>query len=789
MQNRIEKVLEFDKVKQELSNYAFSEMVRIKILELKPSSDIDVVKRRQRETREGVSILRAAIELPIHGIRDIRNSLYRAKIGSTLTCKELLDIASTMRASRLTKDVWRENKLHGCDIIDHIISELHTYKSLEDKIQKSILAEDKIADNASPKLQIIRRRKRGLVEGIRLKLESIIKSTSYQRVLQEPIVTMRKGRYVLPVKQGYRGSIPGVVHDQSTRGATLFIEPMSVLEKNNELNQLESEEKREIEEILKSFTKKISENRLFLSNTLSKLVQLDLIQAKANYSLDINGVEPLLNTKGFIDIKKARHPLLKGEVVPIDVTLGNKFSILVITGPNTGGKTVSLKTVGLLTLMSQSGLRIPADEGSEVAIFGDIFADIGDEQSIEQNLSTFSSHMKNIIGITKLASKDSLILLDELGAGTDPTEGAALAMAILSFFYQKGSKVIATTHYSELKNFAYSAEGIENASVEFDVNTLRPTYKLTIGIPGKSNALEITKRLGLKQEIIDTARQFISGETLKMEDMLGHIEREKAKIDDKVRMLNRLKTQYEEKLELLEQEKRKNIEKRKEILNEAKNKARNLLEDVQIEAERTISKLKEIEIRDDKVAKEKAVQNAREWLKKKNSELSKDDKLVTKRRKIKVKEPLKPGEKVYISNLGKEGYIQEIDSDESQALVQIGILKVNVPIDELEKVEDELQNDNSKKSSFTPVYVKRTRDISTEIDLRGFTLDDALLKVDRYLDEAFLSGLPYVNIIHGKGTGTLRQGIQQMLRTRKNVTFRDGRIEEGGLGVTVVKFK
>lgn len=786
MKKNIQHILEFDKIKEVLSKYAFSNLARREILKLKPSSKEEEVRRWQKETREGVFILRAGINLPIEGLRDIKNSLHKAKIGSVLTCKELLNLASTMESSRLTKKVWEQNKLLDCDIIDKIISQLHNYRSLEDKIKKSILGENKIADDASPKLRLIRQRKKTLVNGIRSKLEEMIKSSSYQRVLQEPIITMRKGRYVIPVKQEYKSSIPGVVHDQSTRGATLFIEPISILEKNNELSQLEIQEKREIQSILRDLTKKVAENRCLLEKSLQMLVKLDIIQAKARYSLDINGVEPLLNTKGYINLRNARHPLLKGNVVPIDVTLGKKFSVLVITGPNTGGKTVSLKTVGLLTLMSQSGLRIPADEGSEVSIFENIFADIGDEQSIEQNLSTFSSHMKNIIEITKRASQSSLILLDELGAGTDPTEGAALAMAILDFLHKRGSKVIATTHYSELKNFAHSNEGIENACVEFDVNTLRPTYKLTIGIPGRSNALEISERLGLKQEIIDSARQFISGETLKMEDMLRHIEREKSKIDDKVIELNKLKMEYEEKLKILEKEKNKYIEKQREILNKAKDQAKNFLECIQSEAEEIILELKEIESQKDEKAKDRAIQNAREWLRQKSKDLSKNKKRDIRRPR--TKEPLKPGEKVYVSNFEKEGYIIEMDDDKSQALVQIGILKVNVPIESLERAE--VKEFDEKDKSYSSVSVKKTRKISPEIDLRGYTLDDALLKVDRYLDEAMLAGLPYVNIIHGKGTGTLRRGIQDMLKTRKDVLhFRDGRLEEGGLGVTVVKFK
>ena len=486
-----------------------------KISDISPSSDEKLVKRFQQETSEGVGVLKAGIDLPIGSIRDIRKGLRLARVGSMLSPGELLKMASTMRAARLTKSVWNEKKLEYCKIINGIINGLHSFQSLEEKIDKAIVSEDEIADNASSKLNTIRRQKKNLAQNIRDKLDNIISSPQYQKALQDPIVTVRQDRYVVPVKQEFKGSIPGVVHDQSASGATLYIEPMAVMQMNNELRQLEIEEKREIERILWDFSQRIQENHDFLQYTLENLVHLDFIIAKAKYSLDINGVEPFFNNRGYINIIQGRHPLLKGDVVPLDVFLGDKFNILVITGPNTGGKTVSLKTVGLFTLMAQSGLHLPAAEGSECSIFEDVFADIGDEQSIEQNLSTFSSHMKNIKEIIDLATENCLVILDELGAGTDPLEGAALAMAILNHLYEKGSKVLATTHYSELKTFAFSKDGMENACMEFDIKTLSPTYKLTIGIPGKSNAFEIAKRLGLKQEVVDLGKSLMADESLK----------------------------------------------------------------------------------------------------------------------------------------------------------------------------------------------------------------------------------------------------------------------------------
>lgn len=788
MNKRVEKILEFDKIKDILSNYASSEMTKELIYDLHPYSDESIVKKLQQETSEGVTLLNSGIKFPIEGIKDIRQSLRRAQLGSMLMPKELLDIASTMRTSRLIKDIWEEKKLEDSQILNDLISSLHSFQSIEDKIFKAILNEDEIADDASPTLSSIRRKKNNTAQSIKDKLNSIITSPRYQKVLQEPIVTVRRDRYVVPIRQEYRGSIPGVIHDQSSSGATLYVEPMAVLELNNELRQLEIAEGKEIERILWDFTNKIKDNYDFIFDSLNSLIRLDFILAKASFAIEINGTEPFFNTRGFINIKNARHPLLKGKVVPIDVFLGDDFTVLVITGPNTGGKTVSLKTVGLLVLMAQSGLRIPAKDGTELGIFDEVFADIGDEQSIEQSLSTFSSHMRNIKDIVDECSENCLVLLDELGAGTDPTEGAALAMAILNYFYEKGSRVIATTHYSELKTFAFSKNGVENASVEFDVTTLSPTYKLTIGLPGKSNAFEIAKKLGLKQEIVDAAKSLMAEDSLKMEDLLRHIEQEKNEAIAHKEEIILLKQKYKEKLQQLEAEKDNLRIQQDKIIERAKEKAKNIIKKTEQESKKIISKLQQIDENEKKEIKDSSIETARTWLRKASRQLEDKDGRIVKTFNQKHDEPLNPGEKVRVLGLNQEGFIITIDESSKTAQVQVGIMKVNIPLSNLVKVEQ--QEIERQKSKYASIALEKVKNISTEIDLRGLTLDEALLKVDRYLDDAFMAGVTNVTLIHGKGTGVLRNGIQNMLRTRKNIkSFRLGNYDEGGAGVTVVELK
>jgi len=788
MNKKTQQLLEFDKVKKILSEYALSPMAKERILALEPICDEFLVKVYQQETTEGVSLLKTGINLPLEGLRDIKNSLHLAKLGGILTPKELLDIASTMKASRLTKELWKEKRLEGCNTVNDLIESLNIFESIEQRISKSILSEDEIADEASPTLNNIRRQKRALTQNIRAKLESIVNSPQYQKILQEPIVTLRKDRYVVPVKQEFKGALPGVIHDQSASGSTLYIEPMAVLSISNELSQKDIEEKKEIERILRELTEKVKNNHDFLLNTWESLIKLDFIMAKASYSLSISGVEPVYNTRGYINIKKGRHPLLKGNVVPIDVFLGDKFNILVITGPNTGGKTVSLKTVGLMVLMGQSGLHIPAEYGTELSIFEEVFADIGDEQSIEQSLSTFSSHMKNIKEIVEQVSPKCLILLDELGAGTDPTEGAALAMSILEYLLEKGCKAIATTHYSELKNFAYSTPGVENASVEFDIQTLSPTYKLTIGIPGKSNALEIAKRLGLKAEIIERSRKFIASESLKMEDLLKHIELEKSKVESEKQELELLKRAYQKKLDQLEEENEKAKLQSEKLLEKAREKARNIVENIEREADAIIEQLKDAEVKNIKNIRDKAIANTREWLKHTKEGIRGKETSFLKTVKTKSSGPLKPGEKVMVAGLNQEGYIVTMEDGGKSALVQIGIMKINVPTESLIKLD--VENQIAEGQKYANIAMEKAKSISTQIDLRGLTLDEALIKVDKYLDDTYLAGISRISIIHGKGTGVLRKGIIEMLKKRKEVkSFRPGNANEGGLGVTVVDFK
>lgn len=785
MNKRAEVVLEFDKIKELLSNYALTEMAKTMILQLKPSSDIDVVKRRLLETSEGVFIVKSGIKLPLEGLRDIGDSLSLASLGSVLSPKKLLEISSTMRASRLTKSVWEEKKLDGCGRLGQIIEGLYSFRSIEEKITNAIVNEDEISDNASPKLYSIRQRKKILSRRIRERLDEIIFSPQYQKMLQEPILTIRKDRYVVPVKQEYRNSLQGVVHDQSGSGATLYIEPMSVVRLNNELSSLDGEERKEIEVILKNLTNKIKDNCDYLKDTYQRLVKLDFIMAKAKYSLDVNGVEPEINARGFIDIKSGRHPLLKGEVVPINMHLGDEFDILVITGPNTGGKTVALKTVGLFVFMAQSGLLVPAAEGTKISVFDEVFADIGDEQSIEQSLSTFSGHMSNIRQIVEKSDDNCLVLLDELGAGTDPAEGAALAMAILEYFRQKGSKVIATTHYSELKTYAFTQKGIQNASVEFNVNTLKPTFKLTIGIPGKSNALEIAKRLGLNRNIISMVKTFISEENLKVEEMLKYIEEQKHRTETEKKEIHELKNEYIKKMKKLEEERQQIVLQRDKILEKAKQTGRKLLEKIKDESEQIIAELKVIKETDERRIRDRAIQKTKAWLKNIDNQFL-VEKDIIKKASFKSDKSLKPGDRVKISGLDQEGDILMIDEPARTAQVQVGIMKINVPLDSL--IYTGYHDSKQEIHKYSSLGVLKAKDFSPQLDLRGLNLEEAFEKVDKYLDDAYLAGVYVVTLIHGKGTGTLRRGIQEMLKKRPNVkSFRSGNYEEGGLGVTVVE--
>ena len=704
----------------------------------------------------------------------------------------LLKTADTLRAARKIKGFLKHGKEENdivLPILESTIGYLNTYREIEDEIFAAIISAEEISDNASPNLRTIRRQTKLKNDGIRTKLNSIINSQDNKKHLQDSIITIREGRFVVPVKQEARGNFPGLIHDQSASGATLFIEPMSIVNLNNELKELELKEKQEIEKILTELTGLLSEDTQGIKENQKLLAKLDFIFSKGKLSLTMNGSKPLINNDGYVNIKKGRHPLLDAkEVVPTDVYIGKDFTTLLITGPNTGGKTVALKTVGLFTLMTQSGLQIPVDSGSEMAVFKSIFADIGDEQSIEQSLSTFSSHMTNIVDILENVEDNSLILFDELGAGTDPTEGAALAMSILNYLHSRDIRTVATTHYSELKVYALSTDGIENASVEFDVETLSPTYKLLIGVPGKSNAFEISRKLGLQDFIIDSAKNFISTDNIEFEDVLAKIERDRTEIEksksDTLRLeeeSDRLRVELQEKIEKLEKSK-------ENVLRNAREQARDTLVKAREESQEILENIKSISTDIEKETQAR-LQEAKDKLKGSLDDV--EGKLSEKILSKKSAKPLtsvKVGEDVRILSLEQNGTIVTPPDNDGNVVVQVGIMKVTVPIDTIEKsksVEQAKTQRSAKK-----VMKSKSRDIKTEIDLRGKDLEEASYEVDKYLDDVSLSGVKQVSIIHGKGTGVLRKGIGQLLKSHRHVkSSRLGGFSEGGDGVTIVEMK
>ncbi|MDI3534568.1 MAG: mismatch repair protein MutS2 [Thermosediminibacterales bacterium] len=783
------KVLEFHKIIDRLKELTVSPMGRELAEKLLPVSDMREVKYKLDETGEAVKILQEESTPPFGGLKDIRMALKKSEKGSMLLPDELLDVADLLRCSRNIKTFFyniKDSKKKYMIIGEHI-NNLVILKQIEDKIFSSI-DEQEICDGASDKLRSLRRRIRELQNEIKDKINTILKSPQNRKMLQELIVTQRNGRYVVPVKQEFRGSFPGIVHDQSSSGATLFIEPMSVVNINNYLQELKVQENKEVERILIELTKMVAEEAESISTNLKVLTKLDLIFAKARLAIQMDAVQPVINNENFINLKKARHPLLKGGVVPTDIHIGKDFKILVITGPNTGGKTVTLKTVGLLCLMAQSGLFIPAKWGSELPLFRNVYADIGDEQSIEQSLSSFSSHMTNIIKILKAVSDKDLVLLDELGAGTDPTEGAALAMAILDYLYNKNVLTIATTHYSELKTFAYTIEGIENASVEFDVETLKPTYKLMIGVPGKSNAFEISRRLGLFKEIIERAKNFLTEDNLKVEDLLKNIhEKHKAIQQDREQVrefrqeIQTLKKRYDYELKKLEHKKEK-------ILREAREEAKDILKKAQNEAKAIIKELKSLYSRENEREKNKLIEEAQNRLKDSLSELEEQlhKPLLEKINKDESDE-LKQGDNVAIPSLNQTGVVVEKTKGD-EIIIQVGMVKLTLPSSSVIKIKGKNDNENKEHFKYGKLVASKTQNISSELDVRGFSLQDATDKVDKYIDDAYLAGLSEVVVIHGKGTGILREGLHNYLKNNRLVkSFRSGKFGEGGEGVTFIQ--
>ncbi|MDN4527071.1 endonuclease MutS2 [Fictibacillus fluitans] len=789
MQGRVQRVLEYTKIIEQLKKHASSSLGRQRAEQLQPSIDFEEIRHWQDSTDEGVNVLRLKGQAPLGGIRDIRASLKRTQIGGVLNTDELLDISTTIYGGRRFKRFTEGMVEDGIElpILDSLVAEIEPLTDLEREIKACIDDNGHVLDSASPALRTIRGQLRTFESRVREKLESMVRSSSYQKMLSDAIITIRNERFVLPVKQEYRGNFGGMVHDQSASGATLFIEPQAVVTINNQLKEAKAKETREIEKILRELSVLVGESAELLAHNVSILAEVDFIFTKAQYSRELKATKPIMNDREYISLHKGRHPLLDQDtVVPIDVELGGSFQSLIITGPNTGGKTVTLKTIGLLSMMAQSGLQIPAEEESEMTVFEAIYADIGDEQSIEQSLSTFSSHMVNIVDILKQVNFKSLVLFDELGAGTDPQEGAALAISILDYVYARGAKVIATTHYSELKAYAYNREGVINASVEFNVETLRPTYRLLIGVPGRSNAFEISRRLGLEPSIIDDAKSQISDEDNKIDNMIRSLEdnqkraqEEREKAIALRKEAERLKTDLEAELRHLEQD-------RDRLLEEAERKAEEAVANARRTAETVIKELREYQKEAAGNVKEHRLIDARKRLEDATPSLRSKKKKSTVSAKPKTAS-FKPGDEVKVLSFGQKGHIINKVSDKEYQ-VQIGILKMNVAVGDLEPIK---QPKEKKPEPRSFVKVQGSDDsVRPELDLRGKRYEDAMIEVDKYLDEAMLAGYPQVSIIHGKGTGALRSGVQQLLKSHPNVkSTRMGGANEGGSGITVALLK
>ncbi len=781
------KTLEYDKVRQQVASYCTSSIGKSAIEELVPQTDFDKVVQLLEEMDEGLSILRVKGNVPMGGIFDVRPSARRAQIGGMLAAIELMEISSTIRASRILRNFIEDIEADEVIEIPHFIAKkeaMPVLTGLQHEINNCIDDNGAVVDSASQTLRSIRQSLRAEEGKVRSKLESLIRGSNAAKMLSDTLVTIRNDRFVIPVKQEYRHHYGGIVHDQSSSGQTLFIEPDSVVQANNEIHRLKMKEQVEIERILLALSAMVQEVASDLFNLVKVLGDIDVILAKGKYGQANKCTMPKMNQDGYIRLVRARHPLLPIDVaVPNDIEFGKEITAIVITGPNTGGKTVTLKTVGLCTLMAQAGLPVPALDGSELAVFKQLFADIGDEQSIEQSLSTFSSHMVNIVDILKKFDHESLVLFDELGAGTDPQEGAALAISILDEVHGRGARVMATTHYPELKAYGYNRPGVANASVEFDIETLSPTYRLLIGVPGRSNAFEISSRLGLPESIIDRAKSFTGTDRHEVESMIASLEETRRQSEDDAERSHALLVESETLRKEL-QDKLQAYEERKEALDKkAKEKARKIVDEAKKEAESIIAELREMRKNADQVVKEHELIEARKRLE--EATPLDNNKVLKKAAQVKARaQNLVVGDEVKVLSYGQRGTLLEKVSD-TEWVVQMGILKMKISDSDLEYIKPE------KEPVLRTAGVKnRNSHVKLELDLRGERYEDAILRTEKYIDDALLANYGRVSIIHGVGTGALRQGIQSYLKKHKRVkSFRFGEAGEGGLGVTVVELK
>lgn len=787
-------VLELDKILEKLSQYASIPDAAEECSSLLPSFNKFEVETRLSHTNDAYMLISRFGAPSFGGADNCNNALERAKMGGVLSMRELLKIASLLHVIRSVKE-WKEHS-SGSVItsLDGFFSTLTPNKYFEDKIFSSIDSEEEMNDRASSQLADIRRKIRSLSSSIREKLDGIVRSNSYSKYLQDSIVTQRDGRFVIPVKSEFRSEIPGLIHDTSSSGATLFVEPMAIVEVNNEIRVLKNKEKEEIERIIEELSGEAAEFADSIKLSYFSLVKLEVAFSKAKYAFDIKATMPKVNRDGVTVLKNARHPLLSGAVVPISLSLGIEFDTLIITGPNTGGKTVSLKTVGLLTLMTMCGLMIPADDGSKINIFDCVFADIGDEQSIEQSLSTFSSHMKNIVNILNGAKQNSLVLLDELGAGTDPVEGAALAKAIIMRLRENGARIITTTHYAELKSFALDTEGVENACCEFDVSTLKPTYRLLIGVPGRSNAFAISQKLGIDEDIIENAKEMISDDNRRFENIVASLEDARQIAESEKEEAGRIRAELE-KLKSSIQEKDENLKiDREKIIEAARKRAESIVESARTESNLLINQLEDMKKKFDSSNARETLQKAKEAAKTSINKLEANSDFVDNfKENYVLPRNLVVGDSVILLDINKPATVLSLPNSEGEIEVLAGIIKMRTDIKNLKLSESSGKGGGNAKVSgrkVTGVKSRAERTVQTELDLRGMASDEAILELDRFIDNALLSGIESIRIIHGKGTGVLRKAVQQHLRSHKSVRlYRLGVFGEGESGVTIAELK
>ncbi len=795
MNEKALKTLEYDKIISKLTEYAQTPLGTQKCRELLPMDRIDEIRAAQQETSDAQNRVRLKGSISFSGARDLRASVKRLQIGSALNLTELLHISSLLDCAARAKNYGRqENEESEGDSLSPLFSAVEPLTPLNTEIKRCIISEEEVSDDASPKLRQIRRSMRLTGDRVHTQLNSLV--NTHRAYLQDAVITMRNGRYCIPVKAEYKSQVSGMVHDQSSSGSTFFIEPMAIVKLNNELRELELAEQKEIDVILAGLSQQAAEYSDMLLENIAVLSQLDFIFAKAALSRQYKGTEPLFNENRYVEIKSGRHPLLdSAKVVPVDLTIGGSFDLLIVTGPNTGGKTVSLKTLGLLQLMGQAGLHIPAFEGSKLAVFPEIFADIGDEQSIEQSLSTFSSHMTNIVRILEQADSDSLILFDELGGGTDPVEGAALAMSILTWLHQMGIRTMATTHYSELKVFALSTPGVENASCEFQVETLQPTYRLLMGIPGKSNAFAISRKLGLPEHLIENASAFIGKQEKDFEDVIAELDASREALAKEQEETARYREEAKRLKERLQTRQEQFDKRREEMLGKAREEAMQIVLEAKATADRTIKNINKLGADSDL---SRALEEQRAQLRGEISKLeTKTAKKQPKPRKVHKAEEFKIGDAVKVLSLNLSGTVSSLPNARGELFVQMGILRSQVNISDLELIPEatitgptgDVTRRNKKGTGASQIKMSKSFQISSEINLIGMTTDEAVAQLDKYLDDAYLAHLSQVRVVHGRGTGALKKAVHQHLKRLKYVkSFRLGTFGEGDTGVTIVDF-